>query len=96
MIAYSLKRLGFAIVTLFLVLTCVFILVRIIPGDPAMVVVGEQASKVGDRRGAGAAGSRSADSGAISPVHAQILRGDLGNSMITNRPVIQEIANVLP
>ena len=45
MITYALKRVGFAFVMLILVLTCVFILVRIVPGDPALAIVGEQASK---------------------------------------------------
>ena len=96
MIAYALKRVGFAFVTLLLVLTCVFILVRIIPGDPALAIVGEQASE------AAAAAVRSR-LGLDQPIYiqyfafmTQILGGDFGNSMITNRPVIQEIASVLP
>lgn len=96
MIAYTLKRLGFAFVTLMLVLTCVFILVRIIPGDPAQMIVGEQASK-------SAADAVRARLGLDQPMYvqyfafiAQILGGNFGNSMITNRPVIQEITAVLP
>ncbi|GAJ95519.1 ABC transporter permease [Rhizobium rhizogenes] len=96
MIAYSLKRVGFALVTLFLVLTCVFVLVRIIPGDPAQVIVGEQASEA-------AAAAIRIRLGLDQPMYiqyvtfmAQILGGDFGRSMITNRPVLQEIVAVLP
>lgn len=96
MIAYALKRLGFAFVTLILVLTCVFILVRIIPGDPALVIVGEQASEA-------AAAAVRTRLGLDLPIHVQyfaflgqIFGGDLGNSMITNRPVVDEILAVLP
>ena len=96
MIIFALKRLGFALVTLFLVLTAVFVLVRIIPGDPALAIVGEQASE------AAAAAVRSR-LGLDQPVYVQyftfmtqVLRGDFGNSMITDRPVLQEVAAVLP
>ncbi len=96
MISYALKRLGFALITLFLVLTCTFILLRIIPGDPALVIVGEQGSEA-------AAAAVRARLGLDQPMHVQyftflfqILSGEFGNSMISNRPVIGEIAAVLP
>ncbi|RWM24666.1 ABC transporter permease [Mesorhizobium sp.] len=96
MIAYALKRLGFAVITLFLVLTCVFILVRVIPGDPAQVIVGEQASQ-------SAIDAVRVKLGLDQPIPVQyvqfvgqILGGDLGESMITHRPVTDEIASVLP
>jgi ABC-type dipeptide/oligopeptide/nickel transport system permease component len=96
MIAYALKRLGFAVVTLFLVLTCVFVLVRVIPGDPAQVIVGEHASQ-------SAIEATRVRLGLDKPIPVQyvqflgqVLRGNLGHSMITHRPVTDEIANVLP
>lgn len=96
MIAYALKRLGFAVITLFLVLTSVFILVRVIPGDPAQVIVGEQASQ-------SAIDAVRVKLGLDQPIPVQyvrfigqILAGNLGESMITHRPVTDEIANVLP
>lgn len=96
MIIYALKRVGFALVTLLLVLTCVFILVRIIPGDPALAIVGEQASEA-------AAAAVRTRLGLDQPIYVQyfvfmtqILGGNFGTSMITNRPVLQEIASVLP
>ena len=45
MTAFVLKRLGFAVITLFAVLTIVFFIVRILPGDPAMAILGDQASQ---------------------------------------------------
>ena len=44
MLKYVLKRLGMSIPILIAVLTLVFIIIRIVPGDPAMVVLGDQAS----------------------------------------------------
>ena len=41
--AFLVKRLGFAVVTLWAVLSLVFVVVRIVPGDPAQVILGDQA-----------------------------------------------------
>ncbi|MCJ7871188.1 hypothetical protein [Phaeobacter sp. J2-8] len=45
MIAYTLRQLLSAVPTLFGVVTLVFILVRIVPGDPAIAVLGDNASE---------------------------------------------------
>lgn len=96
MTAFVLKRLGFAVFTLFAVLTLVFFIVRVLPGDPAMVILGDQAS-------AAAIQSLRARLGLDQPLHVQyvtfmgsVFTGDWGVSMVTSRPVIQEILNVLP
>jgi len=96
MLPFLVKRLGFAIVTLFSVLTLVFLLVRILPGDPAIVVLGDQASPA-------AVAAFRAKLGLDQPLAAQYwtflsdaLRGNLGNSMISGRPVSEEILTVLP
>ena len=39
------QALALAIPTLFLLLTGVFVLVRLVPGDPAAVILGDQASQ---------------------------------------------------
>lgn len=44
MIQFALKRLMLAIPTLLAMLTAVFVLVRLVPGDPAAVMLGDQAS----------------------------------------------------
>ncbi|NIY98605.1 ABC transporter permease [Salipiger sp. HF18] len=96
MLTFILKRLGFALITLICVLTLVFLVVRILPGDPALVILGDQASPdsvaaLRDRLGLN------------DPILVQYasflgraLQGDLGNSMVTGRPVTSEILNVLP
>jgi peptide/nickel transport system permease protein len=90
------RRLGFAAITLFSVLTLVFLLVRILPGDPALVLLGDQASPA-------SIAAVHQKLGLDKPVLVQYgsflrdaLQGDLGNSMITGRPVSAEILNVLP
>ena len=44
MIRYTLKRLLLAVPTLLAMLTAVFVLVRLVPGDPAAAMLGDQAS----------------------------------------------------
>ena len=44
MTAFVARRLAFAVVTLWAVLTLVFFIVRVVPGDPAQVVLGDQAT----------------------------------------------------
>ena len=44
MLAFVARRLLLAIPTLWAVLTVVFVLVRVVPGDPTIVILGDQAS----------------------------------------------------
>jgi ABC-type dipeptide/oligopeptide/nickel transport system permease component len=45
MIRYAVKRLLLAIPTLFVMLTAIFVLVRLVPGDAASVILGDQATE---------------------------------------------------
>src|SRR5207244_1187279 len=45
MLGYIFKRLLLAVPTLFAVLTIVFVLARVLPGDPAQTILGDQASQ---------------------------------------------------
>ena len=47
MLTYIVKRLLVALPTLLAVLTVVFFFVRIAPGDPAFIILGDQASQIG-------------------------------------------------
>ncbi|MCZ8183791.1 MAG: ABC transporter permease [Beijerinckiaceae bacterium] len=94
--AFLVKRMLFAVVTLFAVLTLVFIVVRIVPGDPAQVILGDQAD-------ATAIAALQQRLGLDRPIWEQYvsflsgaLRGDWGVSLVTGRPVIREILDVLP
>jgi peptide/nickel transport system permease protein len=96
MTAFFLKRIGFAVITLFAVLTLVFFIVRVLPGDPASVVLGDQAS-------AATIEALRQKLGLDQPLIVQyldflggVVRGDWGVSMATGRPVVQEVLNVLP
>lgn len=96
MSSYILRRLGFAVITLFSVLTIVFFIVRILPGDPALVVLGDQASQT-------AIDALRSRLGLDKPLIVQygefmagVFTGDWGTSLVSGRPVIGEIMNVLP
>jgi glutathione transport system permease protein len=96
MYAFVVKRLGFAVVTLFAVLTLVFFIIRVVPGDPAQVILGDQASRE-------AIEVMRERLGLDRPLYVQYvdflggaLTGDWGISMVTGRPVVQEVLNVLP
>jgi len=96
MSSFVLKRLGFAVITLFSVLTIVFFIVRILPGDPALVILGDQAS----REAVEALRTRlGLDKSLIAQYFefmAGVFSGDWGTSLVTGRPVIAEILKVLP
>lgn len=87
MLGYILKRLLLTLPTLLMVALAVFFLIRLIPGDPALVMLGD----------AGDAASLAAlrqDLGLDQPLPVQFLlwvehalRGDLGHSILTSEPV---------
>lgn len=96
MTAYVLRRILLAIPTLFVMLTAIFVLVRLVPGDAASVILGDQAS-------AASLTALREKLGLDQPVHVQylaflgkILTGDLGESLSSGRSVIQEVLLVLP
>ena len=96
MTAFLIRRIGFAIVTLFSVLTLVFVIVRIVPGDPAQVILGDQASRE-------AIEALDEKLGLNKPIIVQYgeflgnaLKGDWGVSMVSGRPVMSEVLGVLP
>ncbi|WP_377298336.1 ABC transporter permease [Rhizobium sp. SGZ-381] len=87
MISYILKRLAGMVVVMFLVVTIVFIIVRVTPGDPAAVMLGPDATP------ADIASLRTRlgldQSILIQYVFyiGQLLKGDLGQSIFLNVPV---------
>ena len=92
MLRYTLKRIVGVLPTLIIVVTFVFFFVRMIPGDPARLVAGEQATL-------DAVEAVRVQLGLDQPIHIQylkyvggLLRGDLGMSLRTKRPVFTEVA----
>src|SRR5581483_6105674 len=80
----------------FLVSVVVFLLVHLTPGDPAVIMLGEEASPE-------AVAALHRELGLDQPLPAQyveyvshILRGDLGRSLRTHQPVVEAIGERLP
>lgn len=77
-------------------LAVTFVIGRVVPIDPVLAVVG-------DRADAAAYAKARAEMGLDRPLHEQFLgyvakavRGDFGESVLTARPVIEDIARVFP
>lgn len=98
---YIAKRVLLLIPTLILVTVIVFAVIRVIPGDPALLVLigpsgegsftEEQLAEMQERLGTN------------RPVHVQygtwiwgVLRGDLGNSIFYERPVVDQLGPAIP
>lgn len=93
---YLAKRLLMTVPTLLGVLVITFVFVRLIPGDPVVLLLGDAATPeaVADMR---------RQMGLDEPIIIQfglylmdVVRGDLGTSIRTNRDVLSEVLRVLP
>lgn len=96
MIKFVANRFLLSIPTLLAVLTIVFLIARVIPGDPAAVILGDSASQE-------ALQNLRHRLGVDQPLIKQyfdfllgVFKGDIGDSLITGTPVIREVMNVLP
>jgi ABC-type dipeptide/oligopeptide/nickel transport system permease component len=94
--AFVLRRILLAIPTLAGVLIVVFLLLYVAPGDPVMSMVGERADEETIARLR--AELRLDDPLPVQFGHyaAGVVRGDLGRSYITNRPILQDILERFP
>ena len=85
-----------AIPTLWVALTLIFILVRVIPGDPTTAVMGDY---VTDKSLAVLKKQMGLDRPLVEQYGLYLydfIRGDFGNSLITGAPVLKELKNALP
>ncbi|EAN5252220.1 glutathione ABC transporter permease GsiC [Salmonella enterica] len=93
MLNYVLKRLLGLIPTLLIVAVLVFLFVHLLPGDPARLIAGPEAD-------AQVIALVRQQLGLEQPLHVQfwhyithVLQGDFGTSMVSRRPVSEEIAS---
>jgi len=93
---YAVKRILLGIPTLFLMFTAIFLLVRVVPGDAATVILGDQAS-------AASLQALRSKLGLDLPLWQQYtdflldtFRGNLGRSLVSDRSVLDEALRVLP
>src|SRR3982075_1933656 len=96
MLRYVAQRLALSVPVFLSVVTIVFLVVRVLPGDPAQAALGDYASKA-------TVDALRTKLGLDAPLPIQYLRflsdlvrGDLGVSMINGTPVRDQIAYNLP
>lgn len=93
---YTLKRVGLAAVIVIVATALLFAMMHVIPGDPARVALGPRASEA-------MLETFRARMGIDRPVWQQflifslhVLRGDLGQEVISNRPVLNVLMDQFP
>lgn len=96
MIAYIIRRMFLLIFVLFGVVTLVFFLIHLIPGDPVDIMLGDYAI-IADKN------ELRHDLGLDQPLYQQyfrylsgVLQGDLGISIHSKKPVLDEILERIP
>lgn len=96
MIVYVLRRLAFLVLISFGVTLMTFVISRVIPGDPARLAAGPGADRA-------QVDAIRAALGLDLPLHEQyfryldnLVRGDLGISVVTRQPVAEELERRLP
>ncbi len=96
MLTYTIRRILISIPILLAVVTIVFLLIRVAPGDPATAALGDYASKA-------AVEALRERMGLNDPLYVQyarfiwgLIKGDLGESLITGKSVASQIRYVLP
>lgn len=94
--SYIVKRLFSAILIMWAVASLVFFAMRVIPADPAEVVLGDQASAEALRAFRHNAGLDQPLALQYGRFFAGLLQGDLGRSLVTNQPIAEQILAVLP
>lgn len=96
MLNYAIKRLLTAVGIMWAVVTIVFFAMRVVPADPAEVVLGDYATPA-------AIEAFRVQMGLDRPLAEQylgfmtgLLQGDLGRSLVTNQPVADQIFSLFP
>jgi ABC-type dipeptide/oligopeptide/nickel transport system permease component len=93
---FALRRIGRLLLTVLLISTIIFFVIRVIPGDPALVIAGMEASDE-------AIAAIRARIGTDRPLAVQyadwlwkVVRFDFGRSLISNQPVLSLIVERFP
>ncbi|HXI20813.1 MAG TPA: ABC transporter permease [Gemmatimonadales bacterium] len=96
---YILKRTGLSLLLLFTVATILFLSIHLLPGDPALLILGGDSAQPTPEQVA----TVRAKLGLDRPLWLQyaawlrrVGRGDLGHSLIDDRPVARDLMNRLP
>ncbi len=96
MLAYSIRRSLWALPTMFAVLVFIFVVMRVLPGDPAYAILGDEAPPE-------ALDQFRRNWGLDRPLPQQfaiymsgLLTGDLGLSMANRQPILPQLLRAMP
>ncbi|MDM9559800.1 ABC transporter permease [Bordetella petrii] len=93
MLRYLLNRLVGLVAVMFIVATIVFVILRITPGDPAAVMLGPQASQQDIDALRARLGLDQSLPAQYAAWLGQLARGDLGQSIFLDKPVLAALAD---
>jgi peptide/nickel transport system permease protein len=96
MISFTVRRIGLMIPTWFLVAIITFLLIHLTPGDPAAVLLGQDATVEGVEAVRHRLGLDRSLSAQLGDWVTGLLRGDIGDSYFLGRPVAAAIGERLP
>lgn len=96
MLAFALRRVISSIPTLFIVYSLIFLAMRIVPGDPAIAALGPFASEASLQSFREIMGLNMPLGKQYVTFLGDLLRGDLGRSVVNRQPVAQTLAHALP
>jgi len=96
MVKFVLRRIGLAVLSLWGVATIVFLMTKLIPGDPARVAAGRLATAEQVEHLRTALGLDQPLLTQYLGFMARLVQGDLGTSVTTRQSVVTDLAAVLP
>jgi dipeptide transport system permease protein len=97
MFLYILKKLGIVVPTFFGVTLVAFVFIRLLPGDPVLLMAGERG--MSEERHAALMAEFGFDKPMIvqyGKYLVQLAQGDFGNSIVTRKPVVEEFLTLFP
>jgi peptide/nickel transport system permease protein len=96
MLLYALQRIGLSILILFTSMVLLFTALKLIPGDPATIMLGSRANAEMRARITEELGLNDPVFVQLGTFFGRLLHGNLGNDMWSNRPVTQIVLDNLP
>lgn len=96
MLAYAIKRVGLSVLILIVVMTAMYGLVFLVPGDPASLALGPRATPELKEALRERMGLDQPIMTQITLFFGNVLQGDLGTDVWSRRPVLDQILEVFP
>jgi ABC-type dipeptide/oligopeptide/nickel transport system permease component len=96
MLTYALRRIALSVLILIVVMTAMYAMVFLIPGDPASVALGPRATPELKAELTARMGLDQPLVTQVALFFGNVLQGDLGTDVWSKRPVLEQIIEVFP